>query len=141
MTILQQLTDRYTAHTDEVFRIAIAAVHQVVDTSPIVPFDVGDLERGITERDRRVAAPIYTVTVESTTVSGQGADYPRILEELPRIMPRRAKYLHWVDKRTGEHRYSKGFDNRHYQWWTRLWGDGRLWHDAVARGVNEAGYR
>jgi hypothetical protein len=88
--------------------------------SAALPRDEGRLAEGIkvtTTSFGGTAGGSYTAEVVSTAKGDGGADYPQILNDLPRIAPTRAKYLRFVVH--GQTVFSKGFTNRHKGWWAK----------------------
>jgi hypothetical protein len=85
-----------------------------------LPRDEGRLAKGIkvtTTSFGGTGGGLYQAEVTSTAKGDSGADYPQILNDLPRIAPTRRKYLRFVVH--GQTVFSKGFTNRHKGWWDK----------------------
>lgn len=134
------LTNKFNRYQRRRVSRAFDIVEEIMQSDPIVPEDTGELKQGTRVINRLVAAPRYAAIAESRAISQDGANYAAILEAAPRIAPRRARYISFV-ARDGERVFSKGFDNIHFRWWTRFWGQQpNPWRQALIRSANEVTY-
>lgn len=118
---------------------AMDIVEEAAQVDPITPVDTGKLGSKVRVINRFIAAPRYRANITARALSKKGADYAAILEVAPRIAPRRAKYLAF--EVGGKQVFSKGFDNRHYRWWTRLLSQRpSIWRKALIQAGNEVKY-
>lgn len=136
------LTNKYNAYQRRRMQRAFQLVEERFEEDSIVPEDTGRLKDGTRVINQVIAAPRYSGIAVSRAINPDGgADYAAILEAAPRIAPRRAKYISFI-ARGGERVFSKGFDNSHYRWWTRFWGQQpNPWQDAIIRSGQEVQYR
>ena len=93
-----------------------------------VPLDTGFLRENFRTSNRSVTSDVLRTTISVEAREGN-ADYAAILEKARRIEPRKAKYLRFTPSGSSTPVFSKGFDNRWFQWWTK-------W---LAKNGNESG--
>ena len=134
------LVGKYNARNSLMVQEAFRLVEQDFDTDPTIPEDTGRLRDGNRLINRFVSAPRYSgIAVSTARSSDGGANYPAILEAAPRIAPRRAKFLRFVVG--GQVVFSKGFDNKHYQWWSKFWGQNPSpWREALITSLAKTPY-
>jgi hypothetical protein len=115
------------------FQQSVDDVQQLVQAAP-KPFDTGDLESGIDKVFESPIGVIKEAQFRSTTTS-RGTDYPAILETEQVITPNPPnEYLRFQVR--GNWVQTKMIQNRHYRWWTNMWGadtGSSLWIQALRR--------
>lgn len=133
------LTRKYNDYQRRRVGVAMQLAEDLARADPVVPVDTGQLESGIRVINRFIAAPRYRAIITSRALSADGANYARILEVAPRIAPRRRKFLRF--EVAGEVVFSKGFDNVHFRWWTRLIGQRpSVWRRALVEAGQAVRY-
>jgi len=106
-----------------------------------VPLDTGFLRSRYRQSNRSVSSDVLRTTV-SVMATNAGTDYGAILENAKRIAPKKAKFLKFTPPGATGPVFSKGFDNRWYQWWSNWWGglddNSKRWVDAVSASLERS---
>lgn len=119
-------------HVVRQFDVAVQQTQLDVRKLP-VPVDTARLRKGIRVRPLAARGDVLRAEVTSTTRSPERFDYPAFINTAVRIVPRKRKYLRWVDQ-GGQPVFSKGFTNPNRNWWPKfVKRTGPVWRKAIRK--------